>query len=75
MVLDGQVSQDNPNYVYYLAFLVVAALDLAHEDDVIAFFVLAAVEALEGGHHAFQDGRAVWARAHRHAIEAVDVAA
>ena len=27
MVLDGQVSQDNPNYVYYLAFLVVAAVE------------------------------------------------
>lgn len=27
MVLDGQVGQDNPNYIYYLAFLVVAAVE------------------------------------------------
>jgi hypothetical protein len=37
---------------------VAATLDLAHEDDVVAFFVAAAVEAFERGGRARQQRRA-----------------
>ena len=52
-----------------------AVLDFAHEDDVVAFDVLAAVEALEHRHGSFDHGHAALAPAQGDALEAVDVLA
>src|SRR5690349_14311688 len=50
-----------------------AALDFTHEDDMVAFFILAAVEALEHRGTAFEHRRTARALPEGHAGKTVDV--